>query len=228
MISWVKRPTWDLALGCDFSTGAARDRSQYANTLTLANGATVTDVLVLDGTNDMLTAPDGLGLDLPGAFTVSAWVEPSSPGSSVRGIAGRYLASGTSRSWYFAWRYDLAGTPVQGTVYLDGGSTNVADYQFATTLPTSGWHHAAMVFDSSASAGSRIRAFIDGVEITVSTIGREAAYTPFDTGLITTIGAIGSVASPVGQWKGNMGPVAIFRRALSAQEIHGIYVEGRS
>jgi len=218
----------DIALNVSFNRGDASDRSMFSRTPTLANGATVSGrALVLDGTNDMLTFPDSASLDMPSAFTISAWVEPSSPGSAPRAIAGRYFPSGSNRSWYFGWRYDLAGTPLQFVVHPSGTFLPYAEYLANTTLPTSGWHHTVAVWNSANAAGSRAALYLDGSVVAISSVGSDGAYTPYDTGLITTIGAWGTAASALSPWKGNMDDFRIYRRALSAAEVGAIYASGR-
>lgn len=223
-----RNPTYDLALNLSFARGDASDRSPIPNTGTLNGGATVSGgVLVLDGTNDNLSFPDAAALDLPSAFTVSTWCEPSTPGSAARYVAGKYIASGSNRSWLLAWRHDLGGTPFQLVVYSTGGASPAANYLANATLPTSGWHHFAAVWDASASAGTRARFYLDGASVAVSSVASDGAYTPFDTGGVTTVGSGGTGASPVSPWKGNLDDFRLYRRALSAAEIGAIYSGGR-
>jgi hypothetical protein len=219
------RPPWDAGLLCSFNRGDVSDRSWGANTGTLNNGATVSTHLTLDGTNDNLSFPDSAGLDVGGTFSVSVWFQPSSPGSTERTLAGRYISSNPNRSWTFQLLYDV--NAMQGITCSDGTTATLALYQFATTLPTTGWHHAVMVYDSTAGAGARMKAYMDGAAVNVSTIVLEGARVPYDTGNVTTIGSYGSAASPLFPWKGDIDSVIIFRRALTANEVGAIYASGR-
>lgn len=223
-----RRPDASLAKLVSFNRGDVSDRSpgSWAQTGTLVGNAAVSNgVLVLDGTGDYLTYPDATHLDMPSAFSVSFWFEPSTPGSGSKTFCAKERTTGNQRSFYFladytSNRYDVA-------MCSDGavrGAANSVAYYFAATLPTTGWHHFGCVYDGSAGNGLRFKLWINGVSVSASTLVRDAAgLTPFNCNRELQIGAYdGGFA-----WKGNMDDFRLYRRALTAAEVGGIYSSGR-
>lgn len=219
-------PSWDSALLVSFNKWDATDRSWAANTPTLNNGATVSTYLSVDGTNDYLSFPDADSLDMPSAFSVSIWLEPSTPGAVDRHVVGKYdTGTGNYRS-YQVWA-SYPGNYWQAIVTRDGTLTApYLNYRWAATLPTSGWHHLAWVVDTNlAGTGTRMKLYIDGVALTASTIFSDSsAFTPQNNAIGLFVGAF---EGGTGTWKGNMDSVIIFRRALSSAEVGAIYASGR-
>jgi len=224
MIAARRLPTWALALDCDFLGGGVADRSPYANAQTLQNGASVTEVLSLDGLNDYMSSPDADGLDLPSAFSVSVWFQPVSPPPSDRCIIGKY---GTANRSYQLWA-SFNGGYWQAIVTRDGALTSpYLNYRWAATVPTTGWHHLAWVVDTNAAGtGVRMKLYVDNVALSASTIFSDSSgFTPQNNSLGLIVGAFEGVT---GTWKGNFGPIKIYRRAISDYDVHAIYVGGRS
>ncbi len=220
-----RRPPDSLALGMTFNTNTLADCSGYAHTGSLVGNAAVSGkVLVLDGTGDYVTVPDAASLDMPSAFSVSLWFEPSTPGSVYRTPIAKYNTTGSQRSWYISAGYGVNSWAVivSATGGALSGSTGI-QYAFNQTIPTSGWHHMGLVIDTNASAGNRARLWVDGVELAETVTYDHSAFTPYNTSEPVQVGALtGTLA-----WKGNLDDVFLFRRALAENEVKQLYYRGR-
>lgn len=222
-----RRPPADLALGLTFNGNSASDCSPYAHAITLNGNAAVTGkALSLDGAGDWASAADHACLDMPSAFAVSMWFEPSTPGSSYRTLLAKERTSGNQRSYYFAadystGRYDVA-------ICSDGavrGAANSVVYYFSASIPSSGWNHFACVYDGAQSSGNRFKLWINGASVSASTLVRDASgLSPFNCNRELQIGTYDGTLG----WKGNLDDFFLFRRALTANEVKQLYYRGRS
>jgi hypothetical protein len=220
-----RMPTWDLALLCSFDRGDVSDRSLGRNTGTLQGNAAVSSrALVLDGTGDYVSFPDASILDVPSAFTVSLWFEPSSP-SGTRIFLAKYNSTGNQRSFQI-WA-DYAANLYQGIVSSNGAlASNYLNYRWAGSIPTTGWNHLAWVVDPSlAGSGVRMRLYINGAVRTVNNnFGDASGITALNNAEPLCIGADSAGNN---NWKGNLDDVRLYRRALSAAEVGAIFSSGR-
>jgi len=222
-----RMPQWDIALNLSFNRGDASDRSIYNHAPSLVGNATATGrVLTLDGTGDYVTVADAASLDMPSAFSVSCWFEPSTPGAVTRSIAGKYNSTGNNRSWYMVAAYGSGYW--QAIVSSTGGTlsgANAVQYHFSASLPTSAWNHIGFVYDGSAGSGQRMKLWINGVQDTSPTVVYDGSgLTPYNN---TNALEIGSIAGGSFGWKGKLDDFRLYRRALSAAEVGQIYASGR-
>ena len=152
---------------------------------------------------------DRTALNPAGAVTVSAWVDPSSWPTSVwqgsiiakdswsSGEAGYVLRGG-------------AGGQISFVLALDGHFTEV---KTTATVPASGWHHVAGVYD-----GQQVQIFIDGaVQAAQPATGTIAP----STGTPVIVGNCPS--DPTRRFSGSIDEARIYTRALSATEINAQY-----
>ncbi|MFE7392582.1 LamG domain-containing protein [Streptomyces sp. NPDC057582] len=155
-----------------------------------------------------VSAPDRASLNPAQALTVSAWVNASSwPTEIWRGsiIAKDTWAQGNGG-------YVLRGGAGGRLSFAITVGGNWADVQTTATVPTSGWHHVAGVYD-----GATMKIYIDGVEqATRSQTGSlTASSTPVVIGNCPSDGTrkfVGSIDEP-----------RVHKRALSAAEITAAY-----
>lgn len=124
--------------------------------------------LFLDGTNDTATANVNIAQSSLSAYTVSAWVNPLTFGSSK----GPYHLGGGSLGSSFSTnflRFD-SGTSV---LYYHIGSSGyqVCSYS-SVNLSTNNWYHFMQVWD-----GSSIKLYLDGqLNNTVTATGKTDSY----------------------------------------------------
>lgn len=219
-------PPWNTPLVLSFNTGGVGDRGWGANSGTLQNGATVSTVLALDGTNDYLSFPDADQLDMPSAFSVSMWVEPSTPGVVDRHLAGKYATGAGSHRSYQLWA-SYGGGYWQAIVTRDGTLTApYLNYRWAASMPASGWNHVAWVVDTDAAGtGTRMKLYVNGTALTASLIFSDSSgFTPQNNTIALIFGAF---EGATGAWKGNMDSIVVFRSAITADQVGAIYSSGR-
>jgi hypothetical protein len=163
------------------------------------------------GSSQSLTKTDNASLSITGNLTLVAWIRPTSV-SGDNAIMGK--SDGASdRSYYF---------------YLDAGNlkakisptgSGAAQPLGVTTLSTNTWYHVALVYN-----GTDIRLYLDGV------LDANGASNPltYSSGIhdSSTAFAIGARGDGADYFDGQIDEVAVFNRALTADEISSVYENG--
>ncbi|MFE7710175.1 LamG domain-containing protein [Streptomyces sp. NPDC057486] len=143
------------------------------------------------------------------AVTVSAWINPSSWPTQIwqSSIIGKDSWSSGAAGYVLRGG---AGGKISFVITLDGSFIEV---QTTSTVPASGWHHVAGVYD-----GNQLQIFIDGtVQATRPATG---TLTP-STGTPLIVGSCPSDSSR--RFIGSIDEARIYARALSAAEINAQY-----
>ena len=155
--------------------------------------------LSFNGGSSWVTVPDADDLDLSGAMTLEAWVNPATLGSIWRSVVVKE-APGYFR--YALYANTDTGGP-SGHVFV-GADLSARG---STRLPTGTWTHVAAVYD-----GTRVRLYVNGVETAnASATGTMTA----STGVLR----IGGNAIWNEWFSGQIDEVRVYSRALSAGEI---------
>jgi hypothetical protein len=124
----------------------ANDSSGNGNTGALTNGplwtlGKVGGALYFDGVDDSVTISNPNALDVSSAFTLSAWVNPSSTFTDFRAILVKnykyYLYSSVAG-------YCGNGTPLGG--FSEGTNKTICE---PTPLPINTWTHLAVTYDET-------------------------------------------------------------------------------
>lgn len=158
--------------GADAAT-AATDESATANTITFAGNAQLDTAqaqfgassLLLDGTGDYVSIPDGATQELAANdFTIEAWVRytalPSTVASTGMAIVGKW-DSGNARRAYNLRIIDTNEVVFQWST--DGSTTQQITASDTPSFAVDEWHHVAVT-----RAGDVLRLFFDGVLLTTS------------------------------------------------------------
>ena len=191
----------------DGSGGSAADASGNGNTGTLSGGPTWTGgkiggALTFNGTNQYVSTSD-IGTSTDSAYTISAWVNPSSTASGdiyYRGAAtGEMLfqTSGGAASLY-------ADLTTAGWQNVTGGS-----------VATGTWSHLVGVYTRQGS----LKIYVNGVLAgTTSLPSYDLAVNGF---FHSSIGSYNR--STTSAYPGSIDEVRIYNRALSADEVAKLY-----
>ena len=181
------------------------DLSSQANNGTAVGGlSTVADTsnggafaFDLDGVDDYIDC--GNILDAPTDFSLSLWLETSSPQANT-GVAGRWTNSPTF-SGYMMWvsSANKVSVPIAAGGHLEA----------ATTVPTSSWVHAVVMYDSSIGQS---RIYIDGV---LSSFGLETGPTASSVNWIVGRYTSGSQE----YFQGKLDDIRQYDRTLTQAEI---------
>lgn len=192
---------------------------QGANNGTLENGAGTGNGKVgqgfqFDGVDDQITVPHNANQNGGTNLTIESWINPSSLPHGATILQKR--TSGNVGGYVFEPTQAIGGgntTNGLSFVIMIGGS-----YQFlftpANVLTTNAWQHVAATYD-----GAFMRIYVNGVEV---------ANKP-QTGTIDASTApvvIGRNAVSSAAFQGGIDEIALYNRALSANEIRDIYSVG--
>lgn len=166
-------------------------------------------VLDLDGTGDYATAPDHANYAFTTEITVTAWVNCNDTCGNSQYIAAQ--ASLANR--VYALRFGDIERSVLFQIYSDNTS-HAAGAILDNQVPDNGWFFVSGVYD-----GAKVQLYRNAAKI------HEVAFVgTIDTDAVAlTMGATGDGLNNV---NGLIGPVRIYRRALSFPAINHIYELG--
>ncbi len=168
--------------------------------------------LQFDAVDDYVQMTSTTSLQPVSAFTVSAWVNTTSPGA-VNSIINKYGVIGRNYRFYvFA---NVATFEIIG----NGGTDSVSS---VTTIATSTWTHVAAVFDGSVPG---IYIYINGKLDASNLTGISTSVTASTRATCIGVQNGGTTACSTNslRFAGNMDDVRAFNRALSAQEVRLLY-----
>ena len=191
----------DEAAGTTAADAAGTNNGTYTNGPTLNQPTGVRDAgtaVNFDGSNDFFSAPDSPSLSPTTAVTVEAWIRPDQFG------ALRTIVQKTNSYWL---RLESSGAL---TMYVYDG-TSYEPHATGTTLVAGTLYHVVGTFD-----GANLRVYVDGT--LRGTTAR--AVTIQDNGNQVNVGVGGSY------FDGVMDEVAVYGKALSAQQISEHYLAG--
>ena len=205
----LENPSANLiaAYGFDEGSGAtANDGSGNGNHGAIAQAAWSSAgrfgrALSFNGTSSLVTIPDAPELDLTGAMTVEAWVNPATS-SGWRTVLLKESANGLAYGLYANDDRNLPG----GYLNVGGPDRNATG---PVTIPANTWSHLALTFD-----GTIIQLYVNGVL---------AASEPVAGSIIATAGPLRIGGNTIwGEYfQGLIDEVRVYSRVLTAAEIQG-------
>ncbi len=168
--------------------------------------------LQFNGTSDHVDVPSYAGVNFgTNNFTLEAWILPTG-NAPIQVIAEKRIQQGGS---YFGYSFFLYNGRL-GVQIADG---QYANYLAPTPVPTDGnWHHVAVVVSRHAALGGIF--VVDGFP--VSTFDPRARHGSLDNTAGFRVGS--DTLSSSSFFKGGIDEVRAYTRALSANEIHAIFV----
>jgi hypothetical protein len=200
LLSWWpgENTAWDVAgpAGGSMKNAATGGQAAYAP-------GKVGMAFSLDGVNDRIDAVDAPGLDLPGDFTIEAWIRH-------RGVSGeRAIIS----------KRDPDNLNVSYTLFLRNGTlrfaSRVGGGSFSDSggpaIPANQWVHVAVT-----ATGTQLRFYKDGIFAGGAT---HTTNRPDTTGVLTIGGTTSS-------FSGEIDELSLYSRALTDAEIDAIFWVG--
>jgi hypothetical protein len=180
------------------------DRSGTGNNGSISGAAWTTagkngGALTFDGVNDLVTVPDSASLDLTTAYTLEAWVRPTST-SGWRCVMVKETPTTLAYGLY------AAGFPNRPSSWLTINGNFVA-LDGPAAVPVNAWTHLATTYD-----GSTLRLYVNGVQVSSKPAPGAAPTSgaPFRLGGNTIWS----------EWyAGQIDDVRLYNRVLSASEI---------
>lgn len=172
-----------------------------------------------------LGAPADLNFGTATDFTVSFWAKLTSWEGDPAFVANKDWNSGGNQGWVIA-------TGSNGRIQWnigdgDAGGRTRNDYDSAGGIFNDGqWHHIVVVFDRAVAATT----YVDGVPINSTPLTADVDSIDTPAGLATNIGQDGrgtyTDGGSVGVQNGMIDEVAIWRRALKANEVALLFSNG--
>ncbi len=176
-------------------------------------GAAAASFAIANSETLTITDASQTGLDITDNITMVAWMRPATLANDM-GIFGKTDAD-PNRSYYLYIEKD--GPMLKAKLSSTG--TNWTEPYGATTLATDTWYHVALVYN-----GTDIRLYLNG------SLDENGANNPisYSNGIYdgSAAFAIGSRGNVNDFFDGQIDEVAIFNRALAADEIQEIYEKG--
>lgn len=192
------------------SSGNARNGT-YSGSPTLGAAGTITGntAVSFDGTDDYGIISYGSWMNSSSAFTIEAWIRPS----SVTGI-GNFLDRDVLAGRVFQWRRNGTSLEIIYWIAGGGGPTSIA----CGTVAINTWYHCAVTWD-----GTNARSYLNKALITTS-VGNGTIFVP-------TLGSMVIGGSQGGNnigvytqfFAGRIDEVAIYGSALSLAQISAHY-----
>ncbi len=201
------RWTLDVVDGNKVAEAGSRHHGQAHGVLKNAPGAEGQS-LVFDGETALVTVPAAPGLSIgEGPFTLAAWVCPYALGNGQQMIAAKNHYTANRREWGLMIDRD---DRIRFYAHVGGWKTLASK-----TQPKPGvWHHVAVTFEKGLG-----RLYVNGrLEGEATDMGETIAATdaPF------SLGGVHNGGTPTQLLRGALDEVAVWRAALSAEEIAGL------
>ena len=162
-----------------------------------------------DKSNDTVTVPTSLGA-ISAPFSVSVWARPSNTTDTMSILGSRGASEETFDLKFMAGNLVHADIG-NGTAWLSTAADASLKYE------ADRWYHLTYVVTSSAWS-----AYVDGDIVATGAIGSGAKLTSTQS---LVIGNPGFAGEPFG---GQIDEVAVYGQALTAPQVQGLYLAGRS
>ena len=190
---------------------------------TLINGIAFAPGMVdyafgFNGSNSYVDIGD---VDVPSAFTIDAWINPTSLSNSPIVLSKDDL--NTQRS--YCLRVDSTGSL---TLLVRNNGGNVTRYTTGASVVTAGtWQHVAATYDGAAGPGAKMLFYVNGVAQPASVAnGLDSGGAPENNSLSAKIGINGDgIGNP---FNGLIDEVQVFASALSPSTVQAIFNAGAS
>jgi hypothetical protein len=240
VFAFAKKDTWDVGQAqvahwamddnattstvvdlCGKHPGVFRDAS--GNPMTGAHAAVgrVLGALDFDGVDDVMSVPDADALDLGTSFSLSLWVRCDNPATSAA-LLSKMDRAAPGSGWQLEWRGDTH----QWVLTLGGAGQAASAYFFPDTPLAGEWRYVAAVYDGAAPAGERWRLYVNGAAVSPGLTQRDEGGAPEANDLPLLIGAGRSDGAGASFFGGCLDEVRVFKRALTPEEVAGLYNGG--
>lgn len=197
--------------------GNADDTSGNGNNGTV-NGATIVtgrvgnEAYSFDGSNDYITAPSALSLQITGDISIAVWINADSY-SQYESII-QYANAGESEANNHLYNVTWANSGGDIRLFWEYGGGNNVITDFNTNLNTGQWYHIVVVRDASET---KAHLYVDG------TLFGSETYSNNPTGGTTSQLWIGTDGGTSGYFDGTIDEVALWDRTLSSSEVHDLF-----
>lgn len=201
---------WHFEGNADDTSGNGNNGT--VNGATLVTGRVGNEAYSFDGSNDYITAPSALSLQITGNISIAAWIKADSY-SQYESIV-QYANPGESEANNHLYNVTWANSGGDIRLFWEYGGGNNVITDFNTNLNTGQWYHIVVVRDASET---KAHLYVDG------TLFGSETYSNNPTGGTTSQLWIGTDGGTSGYFDGTIDEVAIWSRDLSSLEVNNLY-----
>jgi hypothetical protein len=161
------------------------------------------NAIYLDGINNYVEIINSDDLSLSGIhpFTLEAWIKPD----ISQGQSGSLAANIIDKFSNYGLVFDHPNTDARGIIFRSEGNWF---FSGEVVISSGAWHHYVGVYDPPY-----LRAYLDGVEVSVRNVGNLR----LDTNSNSVV--FGTNMELTSRYKGAIDEIMIYARALTAQEV---------
>ena len=173
--------------------------------------------LLFDGANDLVDIGRVTEIDGASSFSICGWYNQTTI-DQLRHMWGTYNSSTNA---YVAQTYS------NGNLYIELRNSVVTYgyFDYSTVITAGEWFHFAVIFDGSGAANAdRLKAYVNGSEVTLTYSGTIPSTLPTTTEDFY-IGAWGGTATV--EWLGRISNFLMTTSALSSSDVTDIYNSGK-
>jgi len=219
-VSWrtnlVYAQFFDLDRGTNYL-----DYSLYLNDATAISAPSWAGrTIYLDGTNNVVFAPDSASLDMTNQITINCWIKTIGD-ATFAPLAGKWENGVANTELSYAFYQDNAIPPHLYWQCSQDGTT--ADRIYGVTVDavkSNVWMMATAVW----TPPDQFRIFMDSTNAAITTNGAGNVASVYNSASKLRLGKWGTSA---GAYRGDLDAVTIYDRALTAVEITNLYTRGR-
>jgi hypothetical protein len=208
----------------NFLDSAGTNHGTGNNGVTFATGE-VAQGWSFDGTDDYVQVPSAANLNLVSGqgWTMEGWIKPNSLNDKIIVHKGASFNGTTIPYWAFYIRNDSPAGQLAFEMCPGTGNDQYDYVKSAVPVVIGAWQHVAVVVDSMGGATSGYHIYINGVSA-----GNTVSTNWATSGTVNTPEplCIGSTRGQSGFFDGLIDELAIYDRALSANEIAAIHAVG--
>jgi uncharacterized protein (TIGR02145 family) len=174
--------------------------------------------LKFDGGDDAIDAGSASSLDDIDYLTVSAWIQPKTPGYSNSGNIIRKGENNSISSWAFGFQQGYLGS-----LGFSHAFSSTDGFWRIEAIRMNQWAHVVATYDRTSASNNPIF-YVNGIATTTIVLSPPAGTASSDAAKVLYLGGI---ASANRNFDGSLDDVRIYNRILSATEVKQLYKEGQ-
>jgi len=205
---------------CGEHPGVFNDASGNPQTNAHAAVGRVLGALGFDGNDDLISIPDADDLDSSASFSLSLWAQSDAPDRQMPLVSKMDMAAPGS-GWQLEWR----GSARKWAVIAGRSGAPSTVYLFPGTLDGQ-WRNLVVLYDGAAAAGARWSLYANGVGVAPDSIQSDEGGALIANDQAFLIGAALSSGAFTNFFRGRLDEVRLFNRALTGEEVSGLYNRG--
>jgi len=195
-------------------------KDKYAHSCTVSGALWTPQGRYFDGDNDKITIPDSAVLSAMPAITAEIWMKSDGDAGALNGLIGKYGAAGEVE-WFT--KLDDDAPEIGMRIYDASVNKRIGRMDTTSNVWDDVWHHIVFVWDGTALS-SGIKIYVDTAQ-TDDTDDEAAGFVAIEDK--TADVQVGTRTTDIGYFKGTIGEVRLYRRALTPLEIQHNYMAAK-